>query len=375
MRFRHPLVAQGSGGGTCDADPCPIEHTHSILAVGDAECLRASRPIARNPGGSAGTFSVLAGATVTNTGPTAISGGNLGVSPGTAVTGFPPGSVLGGAIHAGDATSALAQVDLTAAFNDAAGRPLPAGVPADIGGLTLGPGLYKPPSSLALGGSVILDGGGNTSSVFIFQIATTLTTSSSSQVILQNGARAANIFWQVGSSATLGTGSLFNGIIMAQASITLTTGVAFNGRALARSGAVTMDATTLVSPPVPAGGPFTLACPLGTAQIGVPYNSLLVATGGTPPFTFSITGPLPPGLNLTASTGVVAGTPTGGSASFAARVVDTAENTAASNCTITTTAAPPPSSIPTLSNWGMGVLALFLAGYSVQFIRKTRRLS
>jgi hypothetical protein len=189
--------------------------------------------------GTAGNFGALAGSTVTNTGPTVVIG-DVGVSPGSAVTGFPPGSATG-AIHAADSVAAQAQTDLTAAYNNAALRPTPTLVPADIGGTTITPGVYNASTSLGITGTVTLSGAG----VYVFQIPTTLTTASNSQVVLAGGATAANVFWQVGSSATLGTGSTFNGVILAQASVTVTTGATLNGRALARTGAVTLD-TSLV---------------------------------------------------------------------------------------------------------------------------------
>ena len=198
--------------------------------------------------GSATTFSVLAASTVTSTGATTVNG-DLGWSPGTAVTGFPPG-ILNGTLHAGDPAAALAQVDLTSAYNDAAGRTLGAiGVAGDLGGQTLGPGLYKSTSSLAISsGDLTLDAKGDANAIFIFQMASTLTTTSGRQVILSNGAKAANVFWQVGSSATLGTTSVMKGNILAFASITVTTGAAVEGRLLARSGAVTLDSNTITIP-------------------------------------------------------------------------------------------------------------------------------
>ena len=198
--------------------------------------------------GAAAAFAVLAGSTVTNTGATALTG-DLGVSPGTAVTGFPPGT-LTGAVHAGDATSAAAMADLTTAYNDAAGRTLaPVTVAGNLGGLTLPPGLYKSTSSLAISsGDLTLDAQGDANAVFIFQMASTLTTTTSRAVVLTGGAKAANVFWQVGSSATLGATSVFKGTIMADQSITLNTGAALEGRALARIGAVTMATNAVVVP-------------------------------------------------------------------------------------------------------------------------------
>lgn len=198
--------------------------------------------------GGADAFVVLAGSTVTNTNATALTG-DMGVSPGTAVTGFPPGT-LTGAIHAGDATSATAMTDLTTAYNDAAGRTLePVTVAGNLGGLTLPPGLYKSTSSLSISsGDLTLDAQGDANAVFIFQMASTLTTTSGRAVILAGGAKSTNVFWQVGTSATLGTTSTFKGTIMANQSITLNTGAAMNGRALARIGAVTLVGNAVVMP-------------------------------------------------------------------------------------------------------------------------------
>jgi hypothetical protein len=198
--------------------------------------------------GSTSTFVILAGSTVTSTGATALTG-DLGVSPGTAVTGFPPGTYTG-AKHAGDATSAQAMADLTVAYNNAAGRTLaPVTVAGNLGGLTLPPGLYKSTSSLAISsGDLTLDAQGDASAVFIFQMASTLTTTSGRAVILAGGAKAANVYWQVGSSATLGTTTVFKGTIMANQSVTLGTGATLNGRALARIGAVTLAGNAVVLP-------------------------------------------------------------------------------------------------------------------------------
>ncbi|MBC5826815.1 MAG: DUF3494 domain-containing protein, partial [Candidatus Eremiobacteraeota bacterium] len=171
------------------------------------------------------------------------------VSPGTAVTGFNAGhgtgTVTGGSIHAGDPTAAQAQLDLTTAFNNAAGRANPTAVPSDIGGTVIPPGVYKAPVSLAITGNATLDGQNNPNSVFIFQVASTLTTSTNSAVTLINSANACNVFWEVGSSATLNTASIFNGNILAQASISLGTGATVNGRVLARTGAVTLLSNTV----------------------------------------------------------------------------------------------------------------------------------
>jgi hypothetical protein len=198
--------------------------------------------------GAAGNFAILAGSTVTNVGPTSVTG-NLGVSPGSAVTGFPPGIVIGSQ-QVANPTSAQAELDLTTAFNDAAGRTLCSiTVAGNIGGQTLAPGLYKSTSSLAISsGDLTLDAGGNSNAVWIFQMASTLTTTPGRQVILAGNAQARNIFWQVGTSATLGTTSVFYGTIMADQAITLNTGARLTGRALARIAAVTMDSNIVVKP-------------------------------------------------------------------------------------------------------------------------------
>jgi len=198
--------------------------------------------------GAAGNFVVLAGATATNTGLTSVTG-DLGVSPGTAVTGFPPGAIVG-AQHAGDPTAAQGIADLTTAYNDAAGRVLCAiTVAGNLGGQTLTPGLYHSNSSLAISsGDLTLDAQGDASAVFIFQMASTLTTTSARQIILSGGAKSTNVFWQVGTSATLGTMSVFQGTIMADQAITLNTGATLNGRALARIAGVSLDANSIVKP-------------------------------------------------------------------------------------------------------------------------------
>jgi hypothetical protein len=196
---------------------------------------------------SSANFAVLAGSTVTNTGPTSVTG-DLGVSPGTAVTGFPPGTVIG-TQHDGDPTSAQGIADLTTAYNDAAGRTLcPVSVAGDLGGQTLGPGLYKSTSSLAISGNLTLDAMGDGNAVFIFQMASTLTANIGSQIVLAGSAKAANIFWQVGTSATLFSTAAFQGTIMADQAIALDTGATLTGRVLARIAAVTLDTNTIVTP-------------------------------------------------------------------------------------------------------------------------------
>lgn len=200
------------------------------------------------PLGTADPFAVLAGSTVINTGATIVHG-NLGVWPGSAVVGFPPGIVTPpGSIHAADAVAMNAQADLTTAYNFAAGEPCGSVLTGqDLGGLTLTPGVYCFASSAQLTGTLTLNGLGDSNAVFVFQIGSTLTTASGSAVVFTNGGQGDSVFWQVGSSATLGTTTAFAGNILALTSITLNTGATIQcGRALARNGAVTL-ATNVVS--------------------------------------------------------------------------------------------------------------------------------
>ncbi len=193
-------------------------------------------------------LAILAGSAVTNTGATNITG-DLGLSPGTSVGGFPPG-ILNGTLHINDNIANQAKLDLTSAYNDAAGRTCTdiVSLSGNIGGLTLTPGLYKSTSSLAISsGDLTLDAKGNANAVFIIQIASTLTATSGRKVILSGGALASNIFWQVSSSATFGTTSVFKGTVMSMQSITFDTGATLDGRALARTGAVVMAGNTIVN--------------------------------------------------------------------------------------------------------------------------------
>jgi hypothetical protein len=212
------------------------------LALFASNALAAQPPVGL---GTADSFAVLAGQTVTNTGPTTING-DLGVMPGSAIPGFPPGKV-NGAIHAADAVALKAQSDLTTAFNDAAGRTPPALLSADLSGLTLTAGVYKAPGALGLTGALTLDAQGDANAVFIFQAASTLITASASHVNLINGAQPCNVFWQIGSSATFGTTSVFVGNVMALTSISLNNGVTLQGRALARNGSVTLINDTITA--------------------------------------------------------------------------------------------------------------------------------
>jgi hypothetical protein len=194
--------------------------------------------------GTAASFSVLGGSTVTNTGPTTMFG-DLGLSPGSSVTGAP--HVLG-ATHVDDAVAIGAKNALTTAYNEAASRPSNGSAGTDLSGQTFTPGVRNASSSLLLSsGSVTLNAEGDPNAVFIFQIGSTLITGSNTSVSLTGGAQACNVFWQVGSSATLGTGTRFVGTVMASATITANTAATIHGRLLAQTGAVNLDTNTITT--------------------------------------------------------------------------------------------------------------------------------
>ena len=215
--------------------------------TGDARAALGPAPVAL---GAAATFGVLAGSTVTSANVSAV-GGDIGVSPGTAVTGFPPGT-LTGSQHDGDPTAAAAHADLATAYGDVAGRsPTEPPITTDLGGQTLTPGVWAATAAITLGAGTTLtfDAHGNPAAVFIIQAGSTLTTGTDSQVDLVGGAQACNVFWQIGSSATLGANSQLAGTILASTSITMGAVVTIDGRALARDAAVTMDSDTVNAAP------------------------------------------------------------------------------------------------------------------------------
>ena len=240
--------------------------------------------------GTASTFAVLAGSTATNTGPTTING-DVGVSPGTALTGFTTATVTG-TQHAADSIADQAQLDLTTAYNTAAGLSPTASVTADLGGQTLAPGVYAGPT-LGLTGTLTLDAANDPNATFVFQAGSTLTTASGSVVALIRGANPCNVFWQIGSSATLGTNSVFSGSVLALTSITATTGAKVNGRVLSRNGATTLDTSTVTVPLCAAavGSPSSTTAPAATPTASVAPSVPASATASPSAAPTSSTGP------------------------------------------------------------------------------------
>lgn len=251
-----------------------VQHRFLPLVVVSAALMVGAWPAAAFAAtsprlGTALNFTVLAGSTITNTGPTVVTGA-LGLDPGSAVTGFPPGRVTG-TTQISDAVALEAKGGLVTAYNDAANSPTTSDLTGqNLGGKNLNPGVYTFTSSAQLTGSLTLSGHG----VYVFKIASTLTTASHSVVRLTNGAEGCSVFWQVGSSATLGTTSQLQGNLMALTSITMTTGASIrSGRALARNGALTLDDNN-ISPPIGACTASSTAVP-GTGA----GNSLLSSVG------------------------------------------------------------------------------------------------
>jgi ice-binding like protein/putative surface cell wall-binding protein len=305
--------------------------------------------------GAAGSFAVLGASTVTSTGASALTG-DLGVSPGTAVTGFPPGTLVG-SLHAGDGPAAQAHTDLATAYQDAAGRSAAAPEAGPLDGLTLGPGVYAAGASLSLTGTLTLNAGGDPNAVFILQAGSTLITAANSQVDLAGGAQACNVFWQVGSSATLGASSLLRGTILASASISMGDAVTLDGRALANTGAVTMinDAVTVagcagsLSNTAPAVTPFSAKLTGLTRTLHTELGAWSVtdATGSNAGYSVTVaaTRPTVNGSVSAAGTGggltltPVTATPANGNTAATGPLATSAQTLSTTAATIATAAA------------------------------------
>lgn len=332
----------------------PMRHFPILGFLFIAGVMSATTAGAASPGpvgrGTAGNFAVLGGSTVTNTGATVVTG-DLGLSPGTSITGFPPGEVRG-AIHQTDAVALQAKKDLVTAYDDAAGRSSNGTISADLGGQTLTPGVYRGAPSLQLTGTLTLDGRGDANAVFIFQApVSTLVTASASRVILTGGAQACNVVWQVGSSATLGTGSSFTGNILALQSITLNHGATVDGSTLARNAAVTLDQNTVSRALCSDGSTSGTTGPGGGTTATTGPGGGTTTTTGPGGGTTATTGP---GGGTTATTGPGGGTRTDTQIDTGTRPVPLA-NTGAGHAR------------------GRALSGLAMAGLGLTILRVTRR--
>ena len=254
----------------------------SLLALGSDA---SAAPVAVGLG-TAGSFAVLAGTGITNTGPTTITG-DIGTFPTATVTGL-TSITVNGTNHAGDSVTQGAKTDLTTAYTTAAGEGPTTAIAADLVGLTLKPGVYNSASAVGLSGVLTLDAAGDPHAVWVFQAGSTLITSSGSKIVMLNGAQSCNVYWQVGSDATLGTNSTFTGTILALTSISLQTGATVDGRVLARNGAVTLDHNTITRS----------ACTTATTTPTTTPSTLVTATP-TPQVTATPSGPVGTGDHST----------------------------------------------------------------------------
>ncbi len=295
-----PLVAVVSGLGLA-----------AVLLFGAASSASADPAEGSIDLGTALTYGVLGASTVTNTGPTVVNG-DLGLSPGTSITGFggTGNGLVNGTVHQTDAAATQAQADTTTAYNVAAGlSPMPTAY-TELSGLSLSPGVYGG-DALLLSNNGTLTLAGSAGSTWVFQAASTLTIGSATRIVITGGAGYCNVFWQVGSSATIGTAAQFQGTVLADQSITAETGATVVGRLLARNAAVTLDTNRItVSDGCPAAeSPTITSGTPPTATVGTPYEFDVTATG-TPAPTYTVTGELPAGLTFDETTGSLTGTPT-----------------------------------------------------------------
>jgi type VI secretion system secreted protein VgrG len=348
--------------------------------------------------GSTSNFAVLAGSGITNTGPTTVSGtagGDMGSDPTPAFTGDTLVTTNGTKYTAPSAVVTAAKVALVTAYDDAAGRTPATTVSADLGGQTLVPGVYNSTAALALTGTLTLDGQNDPDAVFIFQAGSTLTTASSSNVALINGAQACHVFWQVGSSATLGTNSNFTGHVLALTSITATTGATINGQLLARNGAVTLDTNTItndvcaaVVTPTPTPTVTPTVTPTATPTATVTPTATPTATPTLTPtatVTPTITPTVTPSVTPTETTPPVVTPPTETVAPPVVTPSATPSETATPTVAPTEVASASPTPVETTETGGelpntetpwVNILALgalvIAAGGAILFFRRKR---
>ncbi len=333
------------------------------------------------PLATAANYSVLGASTVTNTGDSVLNL-SLGLSPGSAVTGFPPGIVTPpGVIDAANGAALQAQSDLTVAYNNAAGRTVNTVVAGDLVGLTLVGGVYAGASQapLSLSGTLTLDGGNNVDTVFIFQTDSTLITASGSSVLMINGAQACNVFWQVGSSATLGSGSTFVGNILALASVTVETNVTVQGRALARTAAVTLDDDTFNQPSC-AQAPLVTTSTTSSTTTSTTSTTTTPTTSTTTSTTASTTTSTTALGGATTSTSsatplAVATTSTSSTAPLGVATTSTSSTTASSGATTSTFVVLPLTGWPVGTSLSVALIAMTLGAVVLVLARRDGAVS